>query len=338
MLDAALRLRRRMRVPLLTVLTYHHVAEPAADYAFDPAVADASRAQFRRQCEVLARRFSVIGIDQLCDALDGAPLPPNPALITFDDGYRSCLEVAAPILDDLGLRAVFFIPTGYVDERRLFWWERIAWLIGRAGRAGVGRFELAYPSARTVDPADPAATVALLRVVKDTRGLDVDRFLDELTAGCRVDWSRDLERELTDGLLMTWEQIRQLRDAGMDIGSHTRRHRVLQTLGPAELDDELAGSRADLARELGAPPRSVAYPVGRALDDSPHIREAVVRAGYQIGFNNVGGATWLGRAADRFDLGRQAMERDLSDDLFVGVLAIPLLRYQAKAPTGYGTV
>jgi peptidoglycan/xylan/chitin deacetylase (PgdA/CDA1 family) len=97
-LDATLRVRATLRAPLITILTYHHVFDPASDYAFDAAVADATPAQFRQHLETVARRFHVIGIDELCKALDGGPLPPNPALITFDDGYRSCLEVAVPIL------------------------------------------------------------------------------------------------------------------------------------------------------------------------------------------------------------------------------------------------
>ncbi|MCA9678628.1 MAG: polysaccharide deacetylase family protein [Kofleriaceae bacterium] len=330
-LDAALRLRARARVPYLTILTYHHVADPGPDYAFDPGVADVTPAQFRRQLEVLRRHFHVIGIDELCGALDGQPLPPNPALITFDDAYRSCLDTALPILDDLDLRAVFFVATSFVDERRLFWWERIAWLMGQARRAGVTRVEVAYPAPATHDPRDPGAAGVLVKVVKNTRGLDVDRFLDELTAACGVTWSRDLERELTDGLLLTWDGIRALRDAGMDIESHTRRHRVLQTLDDEALRDELSGSRDDLARELGRAPRTVAYPVGRSIAAHAQIRAAVHAAGYRVGFSNASGATWLRPGIDPFDIGRLAMDRELPDAMFFGQLAIPQLGYRSAS-------
>jgi len=328
-LGATLRLRAAARVPYLTILTYHHVDEPGPDYAFDPEVADVTPAQFRRHLDVLRRHFNVIGVDELCAALDGEPLPPNPAMITFDDGYRSCLEVALPALHDAGLRAVFFIPTTFVTERRLFWWERLAYACNHARRAGVGRVTISYPTPRELDVAHPGCAGQLVKVVKDTAGLDVPRFLDEVTHALEVPWSADLERSLTDTLLMTWPQIRQLGGAGMDIESHTRSHRVLQTLDRAGLDDELSGSRDDLLHELGYAPRTVAYPVGRSIAHDSLIRDAVARAGYRIGFTNASGATWMRRGIDPFDVGRHAMDRELTDTLLLGQLAIPQLAYRS---------
>lgn len=333
-LGAALKLRAAARVPYLTVLTYHHVAEPGPDYAFDPDVADVTPAQFRRHLDVLRRHFTVIGVDELCAALDGEPLPPNPAMITFDDGYRSCLEVALPALDDAKLRAVFFIPTSFVSERRLFWWERLAYVCNHARRAGVGRVSIAYPTANELDVAHPKAAGALVKVVKNTAGLDIARFLDEVTDALKVPWSAEIERALTDALLMTWPEIRQLGGAGMDIESHTRGHRVLQTLDRAGLDDELAGSRADLQRELGTAPRTVAYPVGRSIAHDLLIRDAVTRAGYRVGFTNASGATWMRGKPDPLDVGRLAMDRDLTDDFLLGQLAIPQLGYRSANHEG----
>ena len=62
---------------------------------------------------------------------------------------------------------------------------------------------------------------------------------------------------------MTWDDVRALAGAGMDIESHTRTHRVLDTLDRDQLRDELVGSRRDLEAQLGRPIRAIAYPVGR---------------------------------------------------------------------------
>jgi peptidoglycan/xylan/chitin deacetylase (PgdA/CDA1 family) len=47
---------------------------------------------------------------------DLADLGPRAALITFDDGYRSVLEVAAPVLRRFGYPAVVFVPTAHVGR------------------------------------------------------------------------------------------------------------------------------------------------------------------------------------------------------------------------------
>lgn len=330
--DVALRLRARAHVPYLTILTYHHIADPGPDYLFDPDVADATPEQFARQLDLLQRHFTVIGVDELCDALDGAKLPPNPAMITFDDGYRSCHDTALPLLAERGLRAVFFIPTWYIEERRLFWWERIRWTIEQARRSGVHRLQLDYPDRVGFEVEDAATPGALVKIVKHTRGLDVERFLGDLSRAAEVAWSDEVEHGLADELLMTWDQIRAMADAGMDIESHTRRHRVLQTLGTDELAAELAGSRADLERVLGRAPRTVAYPVGRSIVREAAIRDAVEAAGYRAGFTNASGANWLGLGGrnhlDRFDISRLAVDRDLTDTLFEGQLAFPQLAHR----------
>ena len=112
---------------------------------------------------------------------------------------------------------------------------------------------------------------------------------------------------------MTWDQVRALADQGMDVESHTRNHRVLQTLAPSQLDDELAGSRADLEAVLGRPVRAVAYPVGRTIARIGAIRQAVLRAGYRVGFTNASGASLIWAGTDRYDLKRWAIDRDLSE-------------------------
>jgi peptidoglycan/xylan/chitin deacetylase (PgdA/CDA1 family) len=326
-LDAILTARARLRLPVLSILTYRHVCDPAADYRFDPDVADVTPAQFRRQMAMVKKHFSVIGVDQLLAGLS-APraLPPNPCLITFDDGYVSNLEVALPVLRDLGLTAVFFIATSFVGERRLYWWDRIAYVVATSTRP---RLELTYPRPRTIELGDRAAArAALVALIKDEPGLDVGRYLDELTAAAGVAWSRDLERTLADELIMTWDQVRAMRDAGMDVESHTRGHRVLQTLDGDGLRDELAGARVDLERELGRPARVIAYPVGRTIAPFPQVRAAVAAAGYSCGLTNASGVVRLWRRIDRLDVGRLAVDRDLSDEMFLGQHALPPLAYR----------
>jgi peptidoglycan/xylan/chitin deacetylase (PgdA/CDA1 family) len=327
-LDAVLKARATIRTPLLSVLTYHHVQDPRPGYPFDPDVADATPAQFKRQLETLARHFNVIGIEELIAGLDGTPLPPNPAMITFDDGYRSCLDVALPILREVGVRAVFFVASHFVAERRLYWWERIAYTVASRGR---DRITLTYPQRIELDLTTTDAAAVLIKTVKNTTGLDLPRFLDELTQASGAPWDPALERRLTDELIMTWDHVRALADAGMDVESHSRSHRVLQTLNRTELDAELSGSRADLEAQLGRPVRAIAYPVGRTISGRPEVRQAVLRAGYRLGFSNASGSSLIWAATDRYDLKRWAMDREMSDAMFLGQVAVPQLGHRSKS-------
>ncbi len=81
----------------------------------------------------------------------------------------------------------------------------------------------------------------------------------------------------TSGCL-SWEQVRDLADAGMEIGSHSRSHPDLRSLTRPALDEELGGSRRELEDWLGRSVPSLSIPHG--FFDG-RVREASVRAGYR---------------------------------------------------------
>lgn len=325
-LQTVLQIRRMAPVPTVSIVTYHRIAELAADEPYDPDIVDATPAQFRRQIETLARIGTPIGMTALIRALDGGQLPPNPFMVTFDDGYRSCCDVALPILRTLGVPATFFIATAYAGTRKLYWWEQIAVALHRArGRTAT----LSYPRPMVIETGNPRARRLLDSTVKNTCGLDLDRFLRELRAALDVPWSPDIEAELAAPLCMTWHDIHALADEGMDVESHTRTHRVLETLDDHELQDELVTSRLELELALRRPVRALAYPVGRRPPG--RVRRAVARAGYQIGLTNLGGVNRIWPTAvrvwpiNRFDLCRLRTERSLSDAMFLAQIAVPQL-------------
>ena len=79
---------------------------------------------------------------------------------------------------------------------------------------------------------------------------------------------------------LTWEQLGELRDAGMEIGSHTVYHPYLTKASDEELERELSHSRAVLQEKLGVTGDVIAYPFG--LYDE-RIVTAARAAGYVAG-------------------------------------------------------
>lgn len=324
LVGAILRARARLPAPL-SILTYHSVADRARP-GFDDGVVDATPAQFDDQLAFIGRHFSVIGMDQLLAAVAGTGrLPANPLLITFDDGYRSCIDTAVPLLKRHGLVATFFIATDYVERRRIYWWDRLHYTVSHCS---ADRLVIDFPRRieLTLDDREAAAE-QLVHLVKTEPHLDLEAFLDAVTSAAGLAWSDQLERDLADETIMTWDEIRRLRAAGMDVQSHTRRHRVLQTLETHELADELEGSRRDLEAQLDEPVRAIAYPVGRAVAHVPAIRAALQRAGYALGFSNATGVNYRLRQVDPLAIRRLAVDRGASDAFFRGSLAIPPLAY-----------
>jgi peptidoglycan/xylan/chitin deacetylase (PgdA/CDA1 family) len=75
--------------------------------------------------------------------------------------------------------------------------------------------------------------------------------------------------------LMDWPDLHAARDAGFEIGAHTRSHPWLTTLSPAQLEDETAGCVERLRAELGQRPDRFAYPYG-------DVNESVARVARDV--------------------------------------------------------
>jgi peptidoglycan/xylan/chitin deacetylase (PgdA/CDA1 family) len=79
---------------------------------------------------------------------------------------------------------------------------------------------------------------------------------------------------------MSWDELGELADTGWEIGSHTRTHPRLTTLDGERLTAELEGSREEVARNLGRPCTTIAYPYG---DVDQRVADAASAAGYRTG-------------------------------------------------------
>jgi peptidoglycan/xylan/chitin deacetylase (PgdA/CDA1 family) len=76
--------------------------------------------------------------------------------------------------------------------------------------------------------------------------------------------------------LMSWEDLRLIRESGIEIGSHGHRHLELDAVSPSIASDDVSRSIATL-RNNGFSPESFCYPFGYA---SHKTREIVARAGF----------------------------------------------------------
>jgi peptidoglycan/xylan/chitin deacetylase (PgdA/CDA1 family) len=317
--------RRRKSGSELSILTYHRVSDLPDGYAFDDGVIDATPKAFAEQLQWLRKSCTLVDLDTVREALaSGEPLPPNAVLITFDDGYLDNRTGAAPILADVGATATFFIATRFIEERKLFWWDRIAYAIKHTRAT---RLRLGYPTELTFElPRQAALAVSTLStLVKETHGIDVERLLDGLYESAGVPWSAEIERQHADELLMRWDDIRALADAGMSIQSHTRTHRTIHSLPTDVLTDELTASRRELQEQLGGRDvYALAYPVGHDVSALESVTPAVRAAGYEVAFTNATGPASLAEN-DRYWMPRIAMDLGTPAWHFRSVVAVPQL-------------
>lgn len=104
------------------VLNYHQINNK------DQNALTLSATEFEAQMHYLYNEgYTTISPDQLADYIQyGKSLPPNPILITLDDGYEDNYQVAYPILQKYHFTATIFIITDFVGKYgRYLTWEQI---------------------------------------------------------------------------------------------------------------------------------------------------------------------------------------------------------------------
>ena len=89
--------------------------------------------------------------------------------------------------------------------------------------------------------------------------------------------------------ILTAGEVRELADAGVEIGAHTVDHVRLSDLSFAQALDQLRRSRATLEDLVGKPVRTMAYPHG-AL--TPESERAAAQAGYDVACACSGAGPW----------------------------------------------
>ena len=226
-------------------MTFHH-GDSILMYHGTPR-RDAARLE--RQLTVLGLVFHVVPLAEL-----GQPRRNGRRRIalTFDDGLRSNIQVAYPILRKLGLPATFYVCPGLIESG--------GWLWNHEARQ---RLRTLAPQALTElaqglgVAADVETIVEWMKGLKLARRKKVEAEIRAATPGFRP-----AEEERAEFAIAGWKELKALDPSIVSIGSHTMHHPILTSLDPNEVEAELRDSRALLERELGREVKDFCYPNG----------------------------------------------------------------------------
>ena len=300
-------------------LTYHRIGDHAAA-PLDRGVFSTSAEAFAEQMAFLAREFDVITLADLPHARRDPR--GRYVMVTFDDGYRDNYDLAFPILKRERVPATFFITTGFLDDQPLAWWDRIAYLVRQSALRQLperpdtwgGPLPLTDPASREL------AIRAVLAAYYRTPGTKTAAFLEDLTRITDV----DVPAALTDGLWMTWGNVRELKLAGMGIGGHTHTHPLLARLGPAEQVEEIRTCKERLLDAAGVRTRGFAYPVGSPDSFNTMTRAILLANGFDLGFAFYGGHQSMADL-DFLDIRRTSVGVHLDQRMFEAKATLPRL-------------
>jgi len=262
----------------IVVLHYHSVQDNTKRFAnaFVPGTIHAL-SLFEEQMELVAHRYCPVGMDDVLRSLNGeVNLPPRAVAVTFDDGFADNFELAAPVLNRLGIRALFNLVVGSIEAPNPPWFCRLHHAFSTTTRE-------TWPDSSDgcIRPiANPEDRRAAFLTASRRCAMSIGRSQEGMIS--KIEEELDAEPlERKNCPMMTWDQARELRRMGHLIGSHSLSHPNLAYLDDLSVWTEVVESKARLEAELRGPVDYFSYPNPIM---TPNFDERTIRITEQAGY------------------------------------------------------
>lgn len=313
---------------MLIAINYHYI-RPSFETPY-PSIFGLTPQQFQAQLETLGRVGEFVSAAQIRAAVQGhARLPERALVVTFDDGLQEQYEHAWPVLQRLGIPAIFFSNTAGIAERRLLSVHKThlvrahlapTKLWQRAQHVANGTYDLAQHNARACvqyryDPLEVAQLKYLLNFVLPPAARD------HLIEACFAELFPEQEAALSESLYLSPTQLRELSAHGC-LGSHAHDHLPLGLLDETAVEAQITQSLHWLECWTGVRPFALSYPYGSPEACTQKVGEIAARLGIEFAFTitcagnrQLQPALWLARC-DSNDLPGGKTPKWTADELF----------------------
>jgi peptidoglycan/xylan/chitin deacetylase (PgdA/CDA1 family) len=226
---------------------YHYVREYDAAY---PYFRFLDVADFARQLDYFEQEYGFLSLEEWEARLAGQPGDDEKVVLTFDDAMSCHYRYVYPLLRQRGLWGIFYVPTLPYSDGRMVDVHKVHLLCGAID----GETLLREALERVTDEMVPFEKREEFHRLTYTRQVNLpgvsefkrilNYFVDErFRTGLLADIAAAVDfAERSEDFYCTPDELREMADGGMIIGSHTRSHPVMSKLGPADQEREIRGS------------------------------------------------------------------------------------------------
>jgi peptidoglycan/xylan/chitin deacetylase (PgdA/CDA1 family) len=305
----------------LYIVGYHRISEniPAEDVHVLAVTQKNLAAHFR----YYNKQYEVITLDQAALLLKEEKLRKNFMIITFDDGYRDNFTLGQALFKQYEIPATLFLTASPIEKRQPLWTDVIDQLVFSSKLESVG-LEI-YSLKGEFRLIEHHERVHLSEMIKN----EIKRYDEQIKRQIIKELISRLEVEMptSDALMISWDEVLQLMEVNVQMGSHTMHHPTLSAISLQEAAAELADSKTLIERRINQDVRHFAYPYGRSLDYNAAVKQEVSKI-YSTAVTAINGINYPGH--DLWELDRVIVENISVQQLRFRLLKLKIKSYFNK--------
>jgi peptidoglycan/xylan/chitin deacetylase (PgdA/CDA1 family) len=262
----------------LRCVLFHDVSETESSFTKGLGVTSTPR-NFETALRFLVKHYTPVSLQDVLSNSDSRKLPHRPVLVTFDDGYASVCEFAAPLCRKLGVPAVSFVNAACLDNRRLALDNLVCYV---ANVLGMGTINAAVRAVNVIEGLElQSPTEVFTRFLPASSLMTRDAFRDALV---RLAHIRECDLASEAGLYMTSQQVGDLATFNFEVGNHTYTHVNCRRLSRGDFGREVDRNKTVLEAISGRRVRSFSVPYGSSADLTPDVVARLEDSGHEAVF------------------------------------------------------
>lgn len=225
--------------PIDLYLPYHHIVSNQQAPHVSHLYQFKNEKQFEKDLDYLLKHFNPIHVNDLVAYVqESRPIPPDSFLFTFDDGFRECVTIIAPILQRKGIPAIFFLNNNYIGNRKLFYRLKISLLIEYL----LKNKSLNSTYQNNLNLPIYSVTESIDAIIKINQSKEI--ILDQIATEIGISFEKFLHDHQP---FLNEADVDALVQMGFAIGGHSLSHPYFQFLSEDEQVQEAVASTQQLA-------------------------------------------------------------------------------------------
>ena len=239
---------------MLEFIMYHYVRD--IKNSLFPNIKGLDIEQFKCQLSYFKKNYKIISLEDFYNK--DFNVKDKNCILTFDDGYSDHYDFVLDVLIKNNIKAAFFPPVDVINKKRLLDVNKIHVILAggkektilerikyhfKKRNTSQKKIDYYIKSIDTTDRYDNETTVLIKRLLQTK--LDY-KLRQQLCDDLLIDFSDYTVDELKDVFYLTLNQLKEMKNLGMHIGSHGKSHFWFDSLTEAEQEHEIRESKKNL--------------------------------------------------------------------------------------------